>query len=298
MRDITVIIASDGTAQVTEPTCFSGEHNAARLCITLNTELASSEYSYCLLSFDVYGLGRRIISNIIEDETSSPAYRQNNVIYCPLPEALTTTGELSVQVEAHRRQGTETVKVFKSEVFTLRFEPSISGCDEELEEKCGILPQLTAAIAKMLEFEEFSDGEDGVTFTPAVSADGVLSWSNDGGLENPAAVNIKGAKGEKGDKGDTGATGSPGQTGAQGEKGEKGEKGDKGDTGAAFTYSDFTAEQLAALKGEKGEKGDKGDTGAAGADGYTPVRGTDYWTAADIAEIKGYVDDAILGGEW
>ena len=109
MRDITVIIASDGTAQVTEPTCFSGEHNAARLCITLNTELASSEYSYCLLSFDVYGLGRRIISNIIEDETSSPAYRQNNVIYCPLPEALTTTGELSVQVEAHRRQGTETV---------------------------------------------------------------------------------------------------------------------------------------------------------------------------------------------
>lgn len=295
MRDITVIIASDGTAQVTEPTCFSGEHNAARLCITLNTELASSEYSYCLLSFDVYGLGRRIISNIIEDETSSPAYRQNNVIYCPLPEALTTTGELSVQVEAHRRQGAETVKVFKSEVFTLRFEPSISGCDEELEEKCGILPQLTAAIAKMLEFEEFSDGEDGVTFTPTVSADGVLSWSNDVGLENPAAVNIKGAKGDKGDKGDTGATGSPGQTGAQGEKGEK---GDKGDTGAAFTYSDFTAEQLAALKGEKGEKGDKGDTGAAGADGYTPVRGTDYWTAADIAEIKGYVDDAILGGEW
>lgn len=210
MRDITVIIASDGTAQVTEPTCFSGEHNAARLCITLNTELASSEYSYCLLSFDVYGLGRRIISNIIEDETSSPAYRQNNVIYCPLPEALTTTGELSVQVEAHRRQGTETVKVFKSEVFTLRFEPSISGCDEELEEKCGILPQLTAAIARMLEFEEFSGGEDGVTFTPTVSADGVLSWSNDGGLENPAAVNIKGAKGEKGDKGDKGDTGANG----------------------------------------------------------------------------------------
>lgn len=35
-----------------------------------------------------------------------------------------------------------------------------------------------------------------------------------------------------------------------------------------------------------------------GADGKTPVRGTDYWTAADKAEIKSYVDDAILGGEW
>lgn len=29
-----------------------------------------------------------------------------------------------------------------------------------------------------------------------------------------------------------------------------------------------------------------------------PVRGTDYWTAADIAEIKGYVDNAILNGAW
>ncbi len=35
-----------------------------------------------------------------------------------------------------------------------------------------------------------------------------------------------------------------------------------------------------------------------GEDGYTPVRGTDYWTAADKAEIKSYVDEAILGGEW
>lgn len=76
------------------------------------------------------------------------------------------------------------------------------------------------------------------------------------------------------------------------EKGADGEKGDKGD---AFTYDDFTPEQLAALKGEKG---DKGDGGNPGADGYTPVRGTDYWTADDIAAIKNYIDTAILGGEW
>jgi len=35
-----------------------------------------------------------------------------------------------------------------------------------------------------------------------------------------------------------------------------------------------------------------------GKDGYTPVRGTDYWTDADKAEIKSYVDNAILGGAW
>lgn len=35
-----------------------------------------------------------------------------------------------------------------------------------------------------------------------------------------------------------------------------------------------------------------------GEAGYTPVRGTDYWTDADKAEIKSYVDEAILGGAW
>ena len=35
-----------------------------------------------------------------------------------------------------------------------------------------------------------------------------------------------------------------------------------------------------------------------GENGYNPVRGIDYWTDSDIAEIKSYVDDAILGGEW
>ncbi len=51
-------------------------------------------------------------------------------------------------------------------------------------------------------------------------------------------------------------------------------------------------------KGDKGDKGDAGDKGESGADGYTPVRGKDYWTDADIAQIKAYVDGAILGGEW
>ena len=38
-----------------------------------------------------------------------------------------------------------------------------------------------------------------------------------------------------------------------------------------------------------------GADGAAGADGYTPVRGTDYWTAQDVAEIQSYIDNQIGG---
>ena len=41
-------------------------------------------------------------------------------------------------------------------------------------------------------------GADGVTFTPSVSADGVISWTNDGGKDNPAPVNIKGNSGTDG----------------------------------------------------------------------------------------------------
>lgn len=43
-------------------------------------------------------------------------------------------------------------------------------------------------------------------------------------------------------------------------------------------------EWLESLKGEKGEIG------------RTPVKGQDYWTEADIAEIQSYIDTQILGG--
>ena len=65
-------------------------------------------------------------------------------------------------------------------------------------------------------------------FTPSVSSDGVLSWTNKAGLPNPASVNIKGAKG---DKGDTGAQGIQGVKGDKGDTGEQGLQGVKGDTG-------------------------------------------------------------------
>ena len=41
-------------------------------------------------------------------------------------------------------------------------------------------------------------GQDGTTFTPSVSAAGVLSWTNDGGKQNPASVSIRGPAGAAG----------------------------------------------------------------------------------------------------
>lgn len=61
-----------------------------------------------------------------------------------------------------------------------------------------------------------------------------------------------------------------------------GAPGEKGETGA---------------QGEKGDKGDPGANGANGEDGYTPLRGTDYWTEADKAEIlKDVLEQFPTGG--
>lgn len=57
----------------------------------------------------------------------------------------------------------------------------------------------------------------------------------------------------KGDKGNNGAPGATGPQGPQGEPGPKGDKGDKGDPGKAFTYDDFTPEQLEGLRGPQGK---------------------------------------------
>lgn len=47
-----------------------------------------------------------------------------------------------------------------------------------------------------------------------------------------------------------------------------------------------------------GPQGPQGPQGPSGSSGKTPVKGVDYWTAADKNEIKAYVDESILGGAW
>lgn len=48
--------------------------------------------------------------------------------------------------------------------------------------------------------------------------------------------------------------------------------------------------------GPQGPKGDTGDTGPQGPAGHTPVKGTDYWTAADKAEMVADVLAALPDG--
>ena len=176
-------------------------------------------------------------------------------------------------------------------------------------------------------------GPAGAVFTPAVSAAGVISWTNNGGLVNPSDVNIKGPKGDTGSPGADGSPGSPGSPGAvftpavssagviswtnngglvnptsvnikgpQGDPGSDGQDGAAGPAGAVFTPSVSTAGDISwtnnggltnpTTRNIKGPAGPAGSDGADGSDGYTPVRGTDYWTSADQTAIINQVASA------
>lgn len=79
---------------------------------------------------------------------------------------------------------------------------------------------------------------------------------------------VKGAQGDQGPQGEIGPQGEQGIQGIQGPQGEQG------------------------LQGETGPTGPQGPQGEQGVAGTTPVRGIDYWTDADKAEV---VAAAIAG---
>lgn len=72
------------------------------------------------------------------------------------------------------------------------------------------------------------EGQSGATFTPHMSDDGILSWTNDKGLTNPVSICLRGndgAPGQPGEPGIPGAVGPAGQTGPAGADGYSPRKG-------------------------------------------------------------------------
>nr|DAJ15707.1 MAG TPA: collagen triple helix repeat protein [Phage sp. ctucZ11] len=159
-------------------------------------------------------------------------------------------------------------------------------------------------------------GADGIT--PHIGDNG--NWyigSTDTGKPSRGATGANGSDGAQGEKGATGPAGPRGPAGAPGKDGTAGADGITphiGDNGNWYIGSTDTgkpsrgatgANGSDGAQGEKGDtggtgpqgpKGDTGDTGPRGPAGHAPVKGTDYWTAADKAEIVADVLAALPDG--
>lgn len=145
-------------------------------------------------------------------------------------------------------------------------------------------------------------------------ADGYIQYSRDGGMtwENLIAVaDLKGADGAPGKDGPAGAPGKdgadgkPGAAGAHGAKGADGITPHIGDNGNWYVGNTDTGKPSRGATGAKGDAGATGPAGAPGKDGEkgdpgtpgkTPIRGADYWTAADKQEIVNDVLAALPDG--
>lgn len=151
------------------------------------------------------------------------------------------------------------------------------------------LEELTEEQKASLKGDPGADGKDGVSVTH--------SW-------NGTTLTIKSASGTssadlKGDKGEKGEQGAQGVQGVKGDKGDKGDTGEKGSTGSpgkscthrwdgAYLYvTSASGTSYANLRGAQGIAGKDGE------DGYTPVKGTDYFTEADKAEMVADVIAAL-----
>lgn len=140
--------------------------------------------------------------------------------------------------------------------------------------------------------EPGQNGNDGQAATITV---GTVTTGNAGsnasvinaGTSNAARLNFVIPRGDKGEKGNDGADGNDGQA-ATVTVGSV----DTGTPGTPAVVTNSGNEHAAILnftipRGNTGAKGDKGD------DGHTPVKGVDYWTAADQEQIKSEVSASV-----
>ncbi len=70
---------------------------------------------------------------------------------------------------------------------------------------------------------------------------------------------------------------------------------EKGEEAAASITGESPNQKLNLVlpKGDTGSTGDKGDKGDNGNDGYTPIKGTDYFTEEELQEIKQDILDKV-----
>lgn len=205
--------------------------------------------------------------------------------------------------------------------------------DTEIEKKVNKIPgkglstnDFTNEFIKLI--KQMAESKKGVTFYPKIDSEGNLSWDNDGTLDNPTPVNIKGQKGIQGETGpantisigtvSSGTEASATITGnapnqtlnlvlPKGDKGEAGEgrgierieetsyNAETGEHVLTIYFTDETTYNFSIYDGPQGPQGLKGDTGAQGIQGLQgPVGPTNTLSIGTVS--SGNEASAIITG--
>lgn len=211
-----------------------------------------------------------------------------NCVSCILWEQLFRGKELSVQVQGIGFEDGKITVIDKTNVAVLEIERSIDGHEVPTEPDAHGLSAQLAMIREKIALIEILGSVNGVALEKSeINSRGELLLT----YSNGKAYNIGTVKGDKGENGADGKNGTDGKDGENGKDGQDGRDGTPAThywNGTTLTVTSASGTSSANLKGEKGDKGEKGEKGNTGESGYTPIKGVDYWSSDDKAEMDAH----------
>lgn len=162
-----------------------------------NILLVSNDHNSTIFKFNFDQTGRHVFKLLYPDGTCYVQDIIDNQLILTKG-VLNQEGNYQFEVSLYRDDSRLTTARIKE--FPVRLELVDTDSVVQPDDRVPILDNLIEETNKVVEAAKNGDF-DGATFTPNVSENGDLSWTNDKGKENPPTVNIKGEPGEPGEPG-------------------------------------------------------------------------------------------------
>ena len=195
------------TAEITgDKEFFYGDNNSIEITIENAVEEIGDVCYFCANQ-----IGQLYVGNTVYQDGKYIIDKEN------MDYILNVCGEVIIQIQIFN---TDNKRITCSNNITIQ---SLLNFDRKKFEV--LTPELQFNLAELLELAEkiasgeinvtpeSGTGKDGVTFYPTVSAAGIISWTNNGGLKNPTPISIMGPQGPAGPQGIAGEAGQNGKDG-------------------------------------------------------------------------------------
>lgn len=182
LENILITMNNNGDLTCADPNGgYIEEMKARQLVISVNSFFRSSVISYFTVSFEPYGLGKKIVTdNIYKSEnigevTYDPV---NGTIICPIFDYISVSPKVSIQIDGYETdENSDICAIYKSGVLDLNFSESLVG---EI-----IVPNMTNAEQKLSErISQMIDDElDSIVISADTIANGAVTSEKIGSKE-------------------------------------------------------------------------------------------------------------------